>query len=182
MGKRLIIKGANFSENAISIEYTLLMKGYDNASSDMAVNWRYDSRPATKKVEIHEIRVTVPKASKLDVNKASSMWVGVYDGVNNLDGLSKKIKIDMTAVVNEVINNGNTAPTLHRLKLPTPLVVEAGEFFAFAGVSTPDNETGDTNNIPICYASGIDGSLGYLMVVKNNSQSIGGVAIDWYGV
>jgi hypothetical protein len=178
MGKKLIIKGADFSENAIDV---LIKQGYSDAISVQKAGWRYDSIPADTNVVIHKVKVTVPAATKLDKTKASSLWLAAYDGVNYTDGLSNLVKIDMTDVVNDIVDNNRDRSNI-TLTLPTPLAINVGEYFAFAPTNPLADETEDTNNLTICYKSNVDGALGYLMIVKNNSQTDGGTAIDWYGV
>jgi hypothetical protein len=177
MGKKLIIKGADFSENAIDV---LIKQGY-RGTSKLIAGWLYDSIPADTNVIIHKVEVTVPRADRLDRTKASSLWLAAYDGVNHTDGLSNLVKIDMTDVVNDIVDNNKSISRV-TLTLPTPLAVNAGEYFAFASINTLAEETATTSNITICYKSDPDGTLGYLMAVKNNSQTDGGTAIDWYGV
>lgn len=178
MGKNLIIKGANFSENAISV---LIKQGYGSPTAQLQSSWMYDSISANSNVIINKVEVTVPAAGSLDKTKASSLWLAAYDGVNHTNGLSKIVKIDMTDVVNDIIDNNKEISRV-TLTLPTPLAINAGEYYAYAPVNTLDGESNTTNNFTICYQRNVDGTLGHSMRLYDNYQTSRGTAIDWYGV
>lgn len=182
MGKVLIFKNADFSENAISAEtfYDVVRQG-DTATPNypLAANsWAYNSLPVSKKTTIFAVSITLPYLQKAAPSKerTSKLFVGAYDNSGTVEGVKNIVEIDLTTIANDwidgIIEDGST----HILTLPTPLVLNVGEYYA---VSTGTSNT--SYNKAIAYARVSDGSNGYLCFI-GSSPTTYGLAVTWYGL
>lgn len=176
MGKRLIIKGADFSTNAIPPEElsTLIRAGYNGTSTSLN-GWRYNSLAVSKKTTITAVSIIL-KPSVLTKEKYSVIMLAAYDGVNSLNGISKIVVADVSSVVNKMIDEGITSNTKYIIPLPKPLVLEIGEYFAY---SIGDDST--LYNSTYTWSTSADGTYGYMGTLDNNILEGKGESIGWYG-
>lgn len=191
MGKILIIKNADFSENAVGLDklYDLVKEtdapslGYPHTtgSSNRFIN----TIPFAKKVKIYAVSVTLPSdLSSFAQDGIGNLNVGACTGTPTVDLETGKtsisnidVKSTITTNVNALIraaaaDNDAYAGTTHVIALSEPLVLEIGEYVMV-------NISGTRFMV---YSRTPSGDYGYMQNVNNSTSSNYNIANTFYGI
>lgn len=160
MGTVLVIKNADFSDNAVSFEnvYNIVKQtDIDVATPAYALGTQrwYNSIPASEKITIYAISFVL--AMQETYSTSGNITVGATDGTTPL----RSVAIPAVDIVEKITKLGLAAGDRFDVVLNEPLVVNAGEYVYAAG-----------NNSLACYARAKSGDYG-------NMQIIGGSATDY---
>ena len=193
MGQILIIKNANFSENAVSYD-----KLYDVVKeTDVPVTSRplskggsslyINSIPFAKATKIYAVSITLPVfadgsadryASNGNgyVNISAATATAIKDGNDNVIGLENielraTVQTDVSNIVRAVAAGTIDYGTTHVVQLSTPLTFNAGEYLVF---NVSGSKVAVYSNVP-------DGEHGYMQNTSASTLSANNLANTFYG-
>lgn len=191
MGQILLLKNADFSANAVSIDSIYdVVRACDTPTPHYPMTknvWKYNTKAVTKKTTVYAVSIVLPElastSSPVPSKELNSLCcVGVYDGSGSASGVSQVQKIDISNIINAWIDGDIADGSRFIIQIPTPLVLYPGQYFAI----TPGVNNGDSANRSFCYARNVNGSVsgdnGYLGSVGSTETLDHGMANDWYGV
>ena len=177
MGKILIIKGADFSNNALAS----IIKRTDSISSEnvgnLAFRKYFNTIPLSDNVTISSFTFFVTLATMMNASKESVITIFATDGSNIL----RSSTVNVASIINDLIEGRVSDREKVRVSLPSPLKIYAGEYFGICMGGANEEASATTHNQLMSYVPTPSGNYGYMQYVGATSPRPSNIAVDLYG-
>lgn len=177
MGQILLIKGADFSANAVSLDNVYDTVKYTDAGSPSYPMTSGDSNiwfntiAFTKKVKVYAVAITIPSdVSGFTKTTGNLVKVGSCNSSREEIG---RVSTNVDNLIEKIVDGDIEAGSTVIVPLSTPYIINAGDY-AWVGMTANGARF-------LCYARVPSGNYGYCQKLSSDTPTNYNLGVTFYG-